>query len=70
MTAITSTRSSRITTTPWERALFATSQRLERAAVQHMRHRVAAAGHEAVIRDVAERQRDAQAAGSLRMFAR
>jgi hypothetical protein len=35
-----------------------------------MRHRAAAADHEAVIHAVAERQRDAQAAGSLRIFDR
>ncbi|KHK98254.1 hypothetical protein LK09_04220 [Microbacterium mangrovi] len=71
MTAITATRSTRVpTTTLWERTLIATSQRLERAAVHHMRHRAAAAEHEAVAHAVAERQRDAQAAGALRMFDR
>lgn len=70
MTAITAHRASFASATPWERMLVAGSQRLERAALRHMRRRAALARREGYFRSVAETQRDVHAAAALRIFGR
>jgi len=70
MTAVTASRSSYVGATRWERTLVAWSRRLERAALDHMRRRAAGVRREATIQSIAEAQRDAHAAGALRIFGR
>lgn len=68
MTAITPACPPRVAANLGERTLFTISQRLERAAVLHMRRRAQRLDREAAIQAVYERQRDVHAAGALRLF--
>jgi len=70
MTALTTSCTPRVAATLGERSLFTIARRLERTALRHMHRRAARLDREAVIQAVYERQRDAHAAGALRLFGR